>query len=134
MSRSGYSEDLDPFELGRYRAAVESAMFGKRGQKFLCDMIAALDAMPVKELISGTLEEHGEVCALGALGRARGVDMSNLEPEDAEAVGKVFKIAESLAREVVSENDGDFGVYMTPAMRWEYMRRWAAGNLREVPA
>lgn len=70
MSRAGYSDDLDPLDLGRWRAQVLSALRGKRGQAFLRDLIAALDAMPEKRLVSGDLQdETGCVCALGALGR-----------------------------------------------------------------
>lgn len=32
MSRSGYSEDLDMWDLIRWRGAVKSALRGKRGQ------------------------------------------------------------------------------------------------------
>jgi hypothetical protein len=45
MSRSGYSDDLDPLALGRWRGRVASAMRGKRGQAFLREMLAAMDAM-----------------------------------------------------------------------------------------
>jgi len=37
---------------------------GRRGQKFLRDLIVALDEMPVKRLIKNDLHAHGEVCTL----------------------------------------------------------------------
>lgn len=43
MSRSGYSDDCDHIEL--WRAAVDAAVSGKRGQAFLRELLGALDAM-----------------------------------------------------------------------------------------
>lgn len=46
MSRSGYSDDCDdPLQEGRWRAAVNSAIRGKRGQAFLREALAALVAV-----------------------------------------------------------------------------------------
>lgn len=57
MSRSGYSEDYDGdhWDLIRWRGAVASSIRGKRGQAFLREALAALDAMPEKKLITGDL-------------------------------------------------------------------------------
>lgn len=55
MSRSGYTEDCDGWDLIRWRGAVASAIRGKRGQAFLREALAALDAMPEKQLISHDL-------------------------------------------------------------------------------
>lgn len=167
MSRSGYSYDIeDPRELGRWRAQVASATRGKRGQRLLLDLLAALDAMPEKRLVTGVLEvsaasdekhaqawvrlfndpsaadryrEHyakprtpeyrdGDVCALGSLGRARGVDMSELDPEDPDGVAAAFDIASPLAREIVYIND-ECGYNETPEQRWTRVRAWAAANI-----
>lgn len=84
MSRSGYSTDLDDWDLIRWRGQVASAIRGKRGQKFLVDLLAALDALPQKSLIVDELQEEGQVCAIGALGLSRGLDMSKIDPEDAD--------------------------------------------------
>ena len=46
MSRSGYGDDIGQWDLIRWRGAVQSAMCGKRGQAFLKEMLAALDALP----------------------------------------------------------------------------------------
>jgi len=127
MSRSGYCEDLDHWEMIKWRGQVASAIRGKRGQACLREMLAALDAMPVKELIAGELEQDGEVCALGALGKARGVDMTTLDPEDPDGVAVVFGIAPQLAREIVYENDEHPD--RTPADRWKRMRKWIVSRL-----
>jgi hypothetical protein len=131
MSRAGYS-DLDDWDwdLIRYRGQVASAIRGSRGQKLLTDLLAALDAMPDKALVSEELEtESGEVCALGCLGKARGMEMAAIDPEDPDLVATAFDIAPQLAREIAYENDE--GWYSeTPAQRWERMRKWVAANIR----
>lgn len=68
MSRSGYCDDYDcdPLPLGRWRGQVASAIRGKRGQAFLRELVAALDAMPEKRLIANDLEQAGNVCAIAA--------------------------------------------------------------------
>jgi hypothetical protein len=49
-------------------------MRGKRRQAALKEMLQALDARPEKRLIAEDLEDSsGNVCALGALGKARGI-------------------------------------------------------------
>jgi hypothetical protein len=108
MSRSGYSDDYgddDPLALGRYRAQVNSAIRGKRGQALLQELLAALDAMPVKELVAGELEADGQFCALGVVGQARGLDLANIDTYDVESMAPKFNIAEQLAREIMWVND-----------------------------
>lgn len=128
MSRSGYSEDCDYLDL--YRNSVDRAIAGKRGQKFLKELIEAFDAMPEKRLIRDSLvEENGEVCAIGALGLKRCVDMSKLDAEDPEQVGKAFGIATAMAQEIVYEND-ERCESQTPEQRFDRMYKWAKSNLK----
>jgi len=134
MSRSGYSEDLDNWQLIKWRGMVASAIRGKRGQKFLTELLAALDAMPEKRLIADELEAEGEVCAIGALGRVRGVDMSELDPECPDQVASVFDIAECLAQEVVYENDECSRYQETPEQRWTRMRAWLVSKIVALPS
>jgi len=110
MSRSGYSDDCDG--LGLYRGAVESALRGKRGQVLLKELLAALDAMPDKRLVANELEADGQFCALGVVGKCRGIDMTKLDPDDSRQVSRVFNIAESMAREIVYINDELVDNYM----------------------
>ena len=66
MSRHGYSEDGDSdFPVALYRGRVASAIRGKRGQKMLKELLAALDAMPTKELHAEVFDDpdEGRVCA-----------------------------------------------------------------------
>lgn len=109
MSRSGYTDDCDGWALIRWRGAVKSAISGERGQAFLRELAAALDAMPTKELAAHSFRtEGGEFCTLGVIANARGVDVSGLDPKDdycREPVGKLLDIAPAMAAEIMHEND-----------------------------
>lgn len=107
MSRSGYSDDCDDnWALIRWRGAVNSAIRGKRGQAVLRELLAALDALPEQRLAADSLvTADGEFCTLGALGRARGLDMNTIDPDDREAVASAFGVAEALAAEIMYLND-----------------------------
>lgn len=130
MSRCGYSDDLDTLDLGRWRGQVASAIRGKRGQKFFADLIAALDALPQRRLVKDEFEAaEGEVCALGALGKARGVNLAELDTEDYEQLGGAFDIAHQLAQEVMYVND-ECGWQPSPEERWVLVRAWAERQLR----
>lgn len=123
MSRSGYSEDCD--NLSMYRGAVVSSIRGKRGRKLLQELAAAMDAMPVKELIAGELEADGGFCALGVVGAKRGLNLKEIDPHEAEVVAKTFNISEALAREIVWVNDESGPCWEeTPAQRWIRVRKW----------
>lgn len=135
MSRSGYSEDGEG--LAMWRGVIASATRGKRGQAFFRDLVAALDAMPEKRLVSGDLEtKEGDVCALGSLGRHRGVDLEAVDTYDHEELGKTFDIASQLSQEVMYENDegGPYYQKETPEQRWVRVRKWAASQIKEVAA
>ena len=152
MSRSGYVDDEDyGGQFAMWRGQVRNAIRGRRGQRLLRDMIAALDAIPEKCLVSNHLvTTDGEVCALGALGKYRGVDLTELE-EGIDADGEVddpdslseglaakFDAAHQLIREIQYLNDECFDwhyvnnvrVQYTPEERWQKMRDWAEKNLK----
>lgn len=128
MSRSGYSDDCENVEL--YRATVERALKGKRGQIFLCELVAALDAMPEKALIAGELvNESGACCAVGAVCKARSLDVSTVDYYDPDSVARAVGIARSMAAEIEYMNDEWGNRGETPAQRWERMRKWASDNI-----
>jgi len=136
MSRSGYIEDIDidHWALIKWRGQVAAAIRGKRGQRLLLDLISALDSLPEKVLIAEELiNADGDYCALGAVGKLRGVKMDRLDPEDAETVADAFDIAEQLAREIVYINDEHGSYDETPQERWQRVRTWAMANIRPVP-
>ena len=60
MSRSGYSDEGSSWDTIRWRGAVAAALRGKRGQQVLAEILAALDAMPEKELIAEALVHQME--------------------------------------------------------------------------
>lgn len=153
MSRSGYTEDgEDTWDYIRWRGAVNSAIKGQRGQAFLRELLAALDAMPEKSLAPGALESDGEFCALGVIGHARGLDLSSIDTENWPQLSRAFNIAESMAREIMWENDDSVDSWdyveihgplrpreyrrservwnaFAGLRRWRRMREWVAGNI-----
>lgn len=163
MSRAGYSDDYgddDPLALGRWRAAVKSAMQGKRGQAFLREALAALDAMPDKRLIAGDLvidgSQHpntyfdakfivgadelcdirgnpapvGSCCLLGAVAKSRQMDVSDMDPYDIESVAPAFGLADAMTREIVYWNDEGGRYDETPEQRWARMRAWVEKQIK----
>jgi hypothetical protein len=153
MSRSGYSDECDGWASICWRGAVTSALRGQRGQAFLKELVAALDAMPEKVLAADSLvNAEGEFCTLGVVGAARGMDLGQLDPEDYDQVAKAFGLAPAMVREIVFENDegciagGSYEWFevcgplrrlqqrhrsvwvpdpQAGAKRWAAMRRWA---------
>lgn len=126
MSRAGYSDECDQWDLIRWRGAVKSAIRGKRGQSLLREMRDALDAMPNKRLVDSELvSADGECCVMGSVCLARGLDVANVDPEEPEQVAALMGVSEALVREIAYENDGRF----TPERRWEWMREWVERNI-----
>ena len=162
MSRSGYSYECDDqWAHIRWRGAVASALRGKRGQAFLREILAALDAMPEKRLIGSRFEADGDCCTLGAVCRARGVDTSGLTPDDYDPddvsveIAEMLGIPRALAAEIMWENDeaisdtrwvypptpepselAVFGGHVSDAAerRWQHMRNWVAMRIIEPEA
>ena len=133
MSRSGYSEyDDDNWAMIKYRGQVASATRGKRGQALLKDILIGMNGMPVKRLIAQELEvADGAVCAIGAAGKLRGVDMGKIDPEDFDTVAGAFDVADCLAREIVWENDECGPRRETPEQRFDRMRRWLRAQIKD---
>lgn len=139
MSRSGYgdSDYGDEFEnlaFGRFHRVREQTFRGKRGQAFLREMLTQLEALPEKRLIAGDLiKDSGAMCAIGTVGTARGIDMSQIDPEDAQAVSKVFGISETMAREIMNANDDEMHHYThgdeTAEQRYTRMLSWVRAEI-----
>lgn len=145
MSRSGYVDDFDDdnLQFGRWRGVVASTIRSKRGQAFLKEMLAALDAMPVKRLVAEELAtpdlipcshwglyETESVCAIGAVGKARGVDMEAIDPDDYDGVAGKFGIAAPMAQEIVWINDEGGEYRETPESRYDRVRKWVSNQIR----
>ncbi len=130
MSRSGYHDDLDNWDLIRWRGQVASAIRGKRGQGLLKELLASLDAMPEKALVTSEYEtEQGEVCTLGALGKARGIEMKGFDADDYDGWAHTFGVAPQLVQEITYLND-ECGYNETPEHRWQRMRNWVASLIK----
>jgi hypothetical protein len=154
MSRSGYIDDYDDdLAIGRWRGAVKSAIEGRRGQSFLRDLLVALEALPEKKLIAGNMErkvmqsisswgliEVDCVCAIGAVGKARGVDMSGIDrlieefQDDyggnvSDEVAGAFNISNALAREIMFMNDEAGRWDETLEQRYKRVVCWVKAHL-----
>ena len=134
MSRSGYTDECDEsWELIMWRGAVASAIRGKRGQAFLKEMLAALDALPEKKLIADDIVKEGACCAIGSVALARGTDVRGLDPTDRRSVAKTFGIAKALVAEISYMNDEGIWGYRnpgeTPEHRWTRMRKWVVDHI-----
>lgn len=132
MSRHGYCDDCDYGDdliQGRWLGRVASATRGKRGQAFFVSLVTALDAMPVKELCEGSLETtDGAVCALGALGKAKSLDMRDVDTEDYDLLGELFNVVPALTQEVMYQNDEC--AVREDGERWYRVRAWALRQIR----
>jgi hypothetical protein len=135
MSRSGYTDDFNDENNYTYLFAsvVKRSIKGKRGQAFLREMHDALEALPEKRLVEDDLQtSEGAVCALGAVGQARGLDMSKLTPDYSDQIAKAFKISETLAREIAYVNDDDFNYRdETPEDRYARVLDWVKEQIVE---
>lgn len=129
MNRSGYNDDCEGWELIRWRGAVASAAKGRRGQELFRDLLSALEAMPEKKLIAGDLVSKDGVCALGALGQRRGIDMDGIEPSDRDLVGVAFNIAPALAAEIAFLNDEYYD--QSDEARYGRMLDWVRSQIKE---
>jgi hypothetical protein len=130
MGRSGYSDDCENVAL--WRGRVASAMRGKRGQKLLRELLAALDEMPEKRLIKDDLVRDGDVCLLGAGGRKLGIaDLDKLDPEDHDTLAARFDVAPCLIQEIEYENDeGPYCRRETPEERYTRVRKWLVEHIK----
>lgn len=129
-----YSDEEDyPGQFGLWQANCERSLRGKEGQAELRELRAALLALPEKRLIHQDLEDgQGGVCAIGAYGRHKGVDLSKFERDyDTDEVGIAGGMPRLVAWKVVEMNDVQFNRYMTPEQRYEKMLAWVESKLAE---
>ena len=131
MSRVEYGDDCEHMWL--YQQHTDAAINGRRGQAFLREIVDALDALPAKRLAANVLVgTDGEVCAMGAVAIARGLDTSGIEDTDHDAVAKALGIAPRLAMEIAYLNDDDDSEM--DEHRFARMRAWAVRRIRPEPA
>ncbi len=96
------------------------------------EIAAALDALPEKSLIVSEYDTpEGEVCTLGALAKARGIETRGFDPTDYDGWANTFGVAHQLVQEITYLNDeGSYNE--TPEQRWTRMRKWVASEIREA--
>lgn len=138
MSRLYYENDCDYIE-GLQHGWLSSAIRGRRGQAFLRELVAALDALPAPELSCGALEDAqtGCCCAFGAVRRLRGPENVKLDfhPDEEEIaptyLAEPFGVSETLAWAVVQANEEIDEQNTEPARRrrWARVRAWAVLHL-----
>jgi hypothetical protein len=129
-------EEDFPGQFGLWQANCDRSIQGKPGQAVLRELETALLALSEKRLIADELEDaDGEVCAIGALVRHRGVEIKS-DPEEMEEVGVELGMPRLVAWKVVQVNDdidyryvGDKRVDYTPEERYEKMLAWTQKQL-----
>ena len=156
MSRITNMDDWDdedgPLRQGRWERNTETTIKGKRGQKVLRQLEAALVALPLPELTDELFwrepsdmerdiaDAYGvvaapQVCVLGAYARHIGVDYQKAEWLNEESVSEVapwaadeLGMAYTLAWNLMFEND-EAWAYATPRRRYDGILKWVRQNL-----
>lgn len=112
--RISYSDDEErPGQFALWDANCERSLRGKRGQQALRDLEAALLALPDKRLIADAVhDETGGVCALGAYGRHKGIDLSKFPNDyDSDEIGIAGGMPRLVAWTIVALNDIELDGY-----------------------
>jgi hypothetical protein len=131
VNRSGYVDYLEEPAHTLYRGRVANTIRGKRSQAFLRELLAALDVMPRKRLIKDALiDENGEPCAIGVVCQTRDLDVSQVNYEDPDQVGRLVGVSKTLAAELEFENDDGVMPGETPGHRWQRIRNWVQRHLK----
>jgi hypothetical protein len=133
VSRISYSEEEDwPGQFDLWQANCRRSLHGKQGQVELRELKAAIVALPDKRLIHGLLvDEDGEVCAIGAYAKYKGLDLYAFDPEDCtDEVGIHAGMTKLVAWKVVEMNDEQLS-HLTPELRYTKMLEWIDSQLLE---
>src|SRR5271169_5049168 len=88
-----------------WRANLRRTMQSERGQAFLQELLEALDALPQKRLIQGAMQQGREVCALGAVGLKRRINLGGLDSRNHDELAAAFGISSMLVQEIAYWND-----------------------------
>jgi hypothetical protein len=101
---------------------VSDRYASKAGQRFLAELIAALDALPHKRLSCGPHNAFGDCCSLVAMIRHKPAYM-----QDCGRAG--------WCDDVAATNDGGaFGWLEPRRWRWVRMRAWASSQIAQQAA
>jgi hypothetical protein len=144
-----YDGDCDNNVSYLYESIVDRAIKGKRGQKLLKELEAALAALPEKKLIHFYFSKDGQVCSLGALALKREMEGGKNREEALELIndkfdkkeqeneyfnmpayaGKELDIARTLAHEIMCEND-EADYKCTPEERYSRVLNWVRCKIK----
>jgi len=128
-----------------WRANLRRTMQSERGQAFLQELLEALDALPQKRLIQGAMQQGREVCALGAVGLKRRINLGGLDSRNHDELAAAFGISSMLVQEIAYWNDQGmeaclFGLteggrwkVNTPESRFTFVRAWVVARLGRRP-
>jgi hypothetical protein len=123
-------------------ANLRRTMLSARGQAFLWELLEALDALPQKRLIQGALRQSGEVCAIGAVGLKRCMDLNALDSHEHDEIAHAFGVSLMMVQEIAYWNDEgmeacllgltDGGEFKenTPEDRFGFVRAWVVSWLK----
>ncbi len=164
MSRFGDGDDEGTMPIELFRANVDRALKGKRGQKALRELRRALLALPEPRLIKGALcdvhyddDDHPQAagfCAIGALAYLKRQEKGEKTEEILEALkqdpeddcmneletieeGERQGLVNCLAYEFAWTNDEGLGQWkdeITPEERFQRMLAWIDERLLGAPA
>ncbi len=147
MSRATVGDE-DSSSSFLWPSVAKRAIEGKRGQRLLRELEAALLSMPDKRLISGAFSFKGEVCGLGCLAVKRHQDKGLTREEalakvaeeycdttwdeqfDHHEIGEALDITPTLAWEIMYENDDCFPHDATPEDRYKGVLRWVQNRIK----
>lgn len=144
--RIGYSDEEDyPGQFALWQANCKRSLDGRCGQQALRDLRDELLAMPSKRLIVGDLAGEGEVCAVGALLRHRGIAQSELErlngstdPADwyTDEIASRYGVPPLVAWKLVELNDMELAAFRdaTPEQRYVEVLAWVNEHIHEPAA
>ena len=141
-SRISYDYDYDKYsdlDAGRWERNVRAVFEGKRGQKLLRELEAALLDLPEPRLSQGLVLDlaggaHGvQACALGAIALRRGVEVPDwLNSEGADAIAEWAQFSLGLtftaAWRLMELNDEEFSG-IDDEGRYEGMLQWVRARL-----
>ena len=87
-------------------ANLRRAIEGKKGQEFLKKLLAALDAMELKELHTDDFKnKNGGLCAIGCYANHFKIRVDDLYSDDAFSISKRLGISKTLAFKIIFQND-----------------------------
>lgn len=113
---------------------ISRAIGSDRGQLFLQELLTAMDALERPRLVGMVLEcnpdpvdGYCDVCALGSVGRLRGIDMLSDERLSTD-LQEMFGISLGMLFAVTDTNDS-YPLEETPEQRFTRVRSWVESEI-----